>query len=148
MRYKKLFTVKEWSKFKKIKVKEIDGIKYYYDMQELMCKKYDIILTDYKTKSEQIIIFLKKINMKNINKGIDSFNKAVQAFGGSMDQLSKDLTSSEKDQSGKDKENMEKIWGKSSKSGVKIWSDHTKRESKSRSREDEMNLEKIWGKRK
>ncbi len=148
MRYKKLFTVKEWSKFKKIKVKEIEGIKYYYDIQELMCKKYDIILTDYKTKSEQIIIFLKKINMKNINKGIDSFNKAVQAFGGSMDQLSKDLTSSEKDQSGKDKENMEKIWGKSSKSGVKIWSDHSKSESKSRSREDEMNIEKIWGKRK
>ena len=148
MRYKKLFTVKEWNKFKKIKVKEIDGIKYYYDIQELMCKKYDIILTDYKTKSEQIIIFLKKINMKNINKGIDSFNKAVQAFGGSMDQLSKDLTSSEKDQSGKDRENLEKIWGKSSKSGVKIWSDHTKRESTSRSKEDEMNMEKIWGKRK
>ncbi len=148
MRYKKLFTVKEWSKFKKIKVKEIEGIRHYYDMQELMCKKYDIILTDYKTKSERIIIFLKKINMKNINKGIDAFNKAVQAFGGSMGQLSKDLSSSEKDQSGKDKQNLEKIWGKSSKSGVKIWSDHSKSESESRSRKDEMNLEKIWGKQK
>ncbi|GEM_PF-806153 len=147
MRYKKLFTVKEWSKFKKIKVKEIEGIKYYYDIQELMCKKYDIILTDYKTKSEQIIIFLKKINMKNINKGIDTFNKAVQAFGGSMDQLSKEFASSKNDNSSKDKENLEKLWGKSS-TNVKIWSDHSNRESKSRRTQDEMNLEKIWGKRK
>ncbi len=148
MRYKKLFTVKEWSKFKKTKVKEIDGIKYYYDMQELMCKKYDIVLTDYKTKREQIIIFLKKINMKNINKGIDAFNKAVQAFGGSMDQLSKDLDGSEKSQSDNDKKNLEEIWGKSSKGDVKIWSDHSTIESKSRKRQDETNIEKIWGKRK
>ncbi len=145
MRYKKYFTVKQWKKFKKTQVK---GTKHYLNLQEFMCKKYDIILIDYKTKRERVTIFLKKINMKNINKGIDAFNKAVQAFGGSMDKLSKDLGSSEKDQSGKDKENMEKIWGKSSKSGVKIWSDHSKSESKSRSRRDEMNLEKIWGKRK
>ena len=148
MKNKKHYTVKEWKKFKKIKVKEIDGIKYYYDMQELMCKKYDIILTDYKTKSEQIIIFLKKINMKNINKGIDTFNKAVQSFGGSMDQLSKDLGSSKKHQSEKDRENLEKVWGKSSKSGVKIWSNHHIREYESRRTKDKMNLEKIWGKRK
>ena len=117
MKNKKFYTVKEWKKFKKIKVKEIDGIKYYYDMQELMCKKYDIILTDYKTKRERIIKIFEKINMKNINKSIDAFNKAVQAFGGSMDQLSKDLGSSKKHHSSKDKKNLEKIWGKSSKSG-------------------------------
>jgi len=147
MKNEKYYTVKEWNKFKKAKVKEIEGIKHYYDMQELLCKKYDIILTDYKTKRERIIIFLKKINMKNINKGIDTFNKAVQAFGGSMDKLSKDLDGSEKSQSGNDKKNLEEIWGKSS-TNIKIWSDHSITESKSRRKQDETNIEKIWGKRK
>ena len=99
------------------------------------------------TKKKLIISILKKINLKNINKGIDTFNKAVQAFGGSMDQLSKELGSSKNDNSSKDKENLEKLWGKSS-TNVKIWSDHSNRESKSRRTQDEMNLEKIWGKRK
>ena len=148
MKNKKYFTVKQWRKFKKTQVKEVNGIKHHLDMQELMCKKYDIILTDYKTKRERIIIFLKKINMKNINKGIDTFNKAVQSFGGSMDQLSKEFGSPKNDNSSKDKENLEKLWGKSSQSSVKIWSDHSIRESKSRRTQDEMNLEKIWGKRK
>ena len=147
MKNKKYFTVKQWRKFKKIKVIEFNGIKHYQDIQELMCKKHDIILTDYKTKREQVIIFLKKINMKNINKGIDTFNKAVQAFGGSMDQLSKEFGSSKNDNSNKDKENLEKLWGKSS-TNVKIWSDSSKIESKSRITQDQMNLEKIWGKRK
>ena len=132
MRYKKYFTVKQWKKFKKTKVK---GVKHNVDTQELMCKKYDIILTDYKTKRERIIIFLKKINMKNINKGIDTFNKAIQAFGGSMDQLSKEFGSSEKVQPSKDKENLEKLWGKSS-TNVKIWSNSDTRESKSRITQD------------
>jgi len=147
MKNKKYYTVKEWKKFKKIKVIEFNGIKHYQDIQELMCKKYDIILTDYKTKRERVIIFLKKINMKNINKAIDTFNKAVQEFGGSMDQLSKEFGSPKNDNSSKDKENLEKLWGKS-KSDVKIWSNHSIRESKSRRTKDEMNLEKIWGKRK
>ena len=147
MKNKKYFSVKQWRKFKKIQVKEVNGIKHHMDMQELMCKKYDIILTDYKTKRERIIIFLKKINMKNINKGIDTFNKAVQAFGGSMDQLSKEFGSSKNDNSSKDKENLEKLWGKSS-DNVKIWSNSSKIESKSRRTQDQMNLEKIWGKRK
>jgi len=148
MKNEKYYTVKEWNKFKKTKVKEIDGIKHYYDMQELMCKKYNIILTDYKTKREKCIIFLRKINMKNINKGIDTFNKAVQAFGGSMDKLSKELDGSEKSQSDNHKKNLEEIWGKSSKGDVKIWSDHSITESKSRKRQDKMNIEKIWGKKK
>ena len=85
--------------------------------------------------------------MKNSNKGIETFNKAVQAFGGSMDQLSKEYGSPKNDNSSKNKENLEKLWGTSS-DNVKIWSDHSIRESKSRRTKDQMNLEKIWGKRK
>ena len=76
-------------------------------------------MTDYKTKRERVIIFLKKINMKDINKGIDTFNKAVQAFGDSMDAMTKELSSDiEKSnreleaREKKNKENLEKIWGK------------------------------------
>jgi len=76
-------------------------------------------LTDYKTKSKRVIIFLKKINMKDINKGIDTFNKAVQAFGNSMNTMTKELSSDieksnkeSKIREKKNKENLEKIWGK------------------------------------
>ena len=78
-------------------------------------------MTDYKTKRERVIIFLKKINMKDINKGIDTFNKAVQAFGDSMDAMTKELSS-----------DIEK----------------SNRESEARERKNKENLEKIWGKRK
>ena len=78
-------------------------------------------MTDSKTKRERVIIFLKKINMKDINKGIDTFNKAVQAFGDSMDAMTKELSS-----------DIEK----------------SNRESEARERKNKENLEKIWGKRK
>ena len=76
-------------------------------------------MTDHNTKRERVIIFLKKISMKDISKGIDSFNKAVQAFGDSMDAMTKELSSdieksnrASKDMEKKNKENLEKIWGK------------------------------------
>jgi len=62
---------------------------------------------------------LKKINMKNINEGMDTFNKAVQDFGGSMNTLTKEMSSDieksnreSKIREKKNKENLEKIWGK------------------------------------
>ena len=146
MRNKKLYTIKQWKKFKKTLIRTNDGAQNHVDIQELMCKKYDIILTDHKTKRELVITILKKINAKNINDGIYTFNKAVQAFGGSMEQLSKDLGSSKKSKSSKDKENLEKLLGKpkgKSSNNVKIWSDSPR--SESRRKKDEMNLEKLWG---
>ena len=92
--------------------------------------------------------YLKKINKKNIDKGIDTFNKAVQAFGSSMDQITKEIGSSKKVKSNNDKKNLEKLWGKpkseSTNSDVKIWSD--KSENDSQKSKDQINLEKIWGK--
>ena len=64
---------------------------------------------------------LKKINMKNINKGIDTFNKAVQDFGDSMNTITKEISS-----------DIEK----------------SNRESKIREKKNKKNLEKFWGKRK
>ena len=68
---------------------------------------------------KSIIVILKKINMKNINNGIDTFNKAVQAFGDSMDTMTKEISSdikkSDKEskiREKKNKENLDKLWGK------------------------------------
>ena len=62
---------------------------------------------------------LKKINMKNINKGIKTFNKIVQDFGDSMNTITREFSSDiEKSNRGskvrekKNKENLDKIWGK------------------------------------
>lgn len=129
MKQKKLYTTKQWRKFKKIHVKEINGIKNYFDVQEIMCKKYDVILTDYKTKQEKIISVLKKINFKNFDHGMDTFNNMMNDFGKSMSELSKEFESSEKNKT----------------SNVKIWPDFSKKEVH---RNDEINLEKIWGKKK
>ena len=56
-----------------------------------------------------LVIILKKINAKNINKGLDIFNKIMKDFGSSMDQLTKELNSTNKNKSNNDKENLEKI---------------------------------------
>ena len=62
---------------------------------------------------------LKIINMKNINHGIDTFNKLVQDFGKSMDTMTKemsaDIEKSNRDsevRERKNKENLDKIWGR------------------------------------
>ena len=67
-----------------------------------------------------------EINQKNINKGLDTFNKSVQDFGDSMDKLTKELN-------------------ESPKNNIKIWSD--KSENDSQNSRDEINLGKIWGKK-
>ena len=49
MRYRKYYTVAEWKKFDQW-AERINGIDI--TSQEIMCKKYDIILTDYQTADE------------------------------------------------------------------------------------------------
>ena len=122
MRIRKYFTVKEWQKFK---------TNDYFDMQELLCQKYDVILSDYQTKKQKTFSLLQKINLKNFEKGITEFSKLVQSFGNSMDQFTAEIN----DKKISDKKNLESIWG-SSKKQTPIWSDN-----------DSDNLEKIWGKR-
>lgn len=68
---------------------------------------------------KQIKILFNKINIKNINKGIDTFNKTVQDFGDSMgsmrQEMSSDIEKSNREfeiREQKNKENLDKIWGK------------------------------------
>ena len=123
MRIRKYFTVKEWQKFK---------TNDYFDMQELLCQKYDVVLSDYQTKKQKTFSLLQKINLKNFEKGITEFSKLVQSFGNSMDQFTAEIN----DKKISDKKNLESIWGPSKKQ-TPIWSDS-----------DSDNLKKIWGKRK
>ena len=132
MRNRKYFAVKEWNRFKN---------NDYFDMQEMLCQKYDVILTDYQTKREKLFSALKKINLKNLDKGITEFSKLVQSFGGSMDQLTREIDS----QTSEDKDNLDSVWGKSENS-VPIWSS-SENSSDSQS-QHKANLEKIWGKKK
>ena len=122
MRIRKYFTVKEWQKFK---------TNDYFDMQEMLCQRYDVILSDYQTKKQKTFSLLQKINLKNFNKGITGFSKLVQSFGNSMDQFTAEIN----DKKISDKKNLDSIWGPSKKQ-TPIWSDN-----------DSDNLEKIWGKR-
>ena len=122
MRIRKYFTVKEWQKFK---------TNDYFDMQELLCQKYDVVLSDYQTKKQKTFSLLQKINLKNFDKGITEFSKLVQSFGNSMDQFTAEIN----DKKISDKKNLESIRGPSKKQ-TPIWSDN-----------DSDNLEKIWGKR-
>ena len=122
MRIRKYFTVEEWQRFKQ---------NDYFDMQELLCQKYDVILSDYQTKKQKTFSLLQKINLKNFDKGITGFSKLVQSFGNSMDQFTAEIN----DKKTSDKKNLESIWGPSKKQ-TSIWSDN-----------DSDNLEKIWGKR-
>ena len=71
---RKFYTVKEWKRFDKIAERE-NGIDI--TMQEVLLKRYDVILTDYKTKGEKIKGILNKFNAENLNKGITTFNKGV-----------------------------------------------------------------------
>ena len=130
MRTRKYFTVREWNRFKN---------NDYFDMQDMLCQKYDVILTDYKTKREKVFSALKKINLRNFDKGVTEFSKLVQSFGGSMDQLTREINS----QKSKDADNLDLVWGKPGNS-VPIWGD-CKNDFDSQYQD---NLEKIWGKRK
>ena len=72
MRYTKRYTMEEWNRFDKTSTKSINGKEYTMNMQEYLCKKYKIIITNYKTKQERKI---EKINglMDGVFNGIDKF---------------------------------------------------------------------------
>ncbi len=99
------FTVKEWNRFT-------------WSMQEVICKKYDVILTDYQTRKEKLISLLNKINMKNFNKGMDIFNKSLNKFGKTVDSLTKSNSVQDKNTEKRSSYSKEGIWGKES---VSFW---------------------------
>src|SRR3972149_9692962 len=81
LRYPKKFTVKAWKKFD-------------LTQQDILCCRYDIILTDYKTRKEKIFSVMDKFSPKNIDKGIKVMNKGLSQFSKTIDELDKGLNQS------------------------------------------------------
>jgi len=144
MKQKKFYTVKQWQRFKS---------NDYFDMQEMLCQRYDVILTDYKTRKEKIISVLKKFNQKNFDKSMTQFNNFMKDFRNSMDQLTREIDSPKRrglpnrkiSSRRKNRDNLNLVWEKSD-SSVPIWS-NSKNYDDSQSKH-EANLEKIWGRKK
>ncbi len=135
------FTVKEWNRFT-------------WSIQEVICKKYDVILTDYKTRKEKTLLLL-KINMKNFNKGMDTFNKSLNKFSKTVDSLTNNKSGfTEYDQGksmdetlGKTGSTKDAIWSKPVRlndSPVSIWPEKPTRTESDKLKRDHMS---IWGKR-
>jgi len=143
MKQKKFYTVKQWQRFKS---------NDYFDMQEMLCQRYDVILTDYKTRKEKIISVLKKFNQTNFDKSMTQFNNFMKDFGNSMDQLTREIDSPQYKESSnrkvssrrKNRDNLDLVWGKSNNS-VPIWG--TSEDNCDSQSQHKANLEKIWGKR-
>jgi hypothetical protein len=143
MKTNKFYTVKQWSKFKS---------NDYFDMQEMLCQRYDIILTDYKTRKEKIISVLKKFNQKNFDKSMTQFGDFMKDFGNSMDQLTREIDALKQKGSRykkaqskrKNRDSPDLVWRKSNNS-VPIWG--TSEDNYDSQSQHKANLEKIWGKK-
>ena len=86
MRYTKFYTVKEWKKFDKTAERE-NGIDI--TMQEILLKKYNIILTDHMTRKEKVKVqrekLRKKLTIKNIQKATKAISKGINGFSREME---------------------------------------------------------------
>jgi hypothetical protein len=73
------FTAHEWNRFA-------------WNMQEVLCIRYNVILTDHKTTKEKTMSVLNKINIKNFNKGITTFVKSLNNFCKTIDSFTANTT--------------------------------------------------------
>ena len=128
MRYEKHYTVKEWKRFNRIVERENGND---ITAQELLCKKYDVILTDYKvnpllnyrnlSKKDLAVKIAKNFNMKNFDKGMKIFDQGLKSFTDSIDAVTSQLGSGN---------NKTKLWSES-KSKTKLWGDKRQNNTKS-----------------
>lgn len=86
MRYPKKYTVKEWKRFS-------------WTMQEKLCERYIVILTDHKTKSLKDMISPKNINQKldATVKILDKISRTLNSFDGSKIKMFKGVSQREYD---------------------------------------------------
>ena len=72
--YKRYKRKMPWKAFKK----------FGWTKGQVLCEKYDLIITDHETKSEKALRIAKKFNMTNLNKGINKINNGVSQFSEMM----------------------------------------------------------------
>jgi len=98
LRYKKEYTWNEWNNFDRNFVKKVGGKKYVLNMQEYLCKKYDVTITNYKTpRQRQNESITKKIDkvfsvidkmFSGIDKCFDGLDKALNHIDKVSDTIS------------------------------------------------------------
>ena len=64
--------------------------RYSIKDQERLCNKHEIILVDHQTNKEKI---LKKLTIKNLFIGIDTFNRGMDVFSKTLDESLKQFSS-------------------------------------------------------
>ena len=145
MKYTKHFTWKAWKKFN-TSVQPDNTFSFinfhtkkkesydYLTMQEVLLKKYKIILDEYEPKwPRRYHSITAVVNQKNLDKSITSFNKMVNAFSSGLGDTAQTKRKSKKDHDvlfGKSKSTTA-LWEKSKKTS--IWGDKPKRKSKKKS---------------
>jgi len=147
------FLHKEWDRLKTFQKEQVNNEIFYMDIQMLLCQKYNIIITDWLPKwTRRYKIFIKYVNMKNFNKGIDMFNKGVEQFSGAVNEIGKETSGTKSSRLGQKraKKNVTKLWGKkkpSTKSQVRIWNEPREPKRKKYERKKDKhknNLKKLW----
>ena len=134
MKYTKEYTVKEWKRFDRIAEREND---IDITMQEVLLKKYEIILTDYKTKKEKIKHILNKFNAENLNKGITKFNKGIDQFSKIV--AAKPTSKRKSSSFGMSQREYDNLFGKHRKvkgNTVNFWGEDHKTRNKKKKRDD------------
>jgi hypothetical protein len=91
VRPKRYWTVQQWKKVRKTHEKRIGDNTYYLDMQEMLCKKFDIILVNYRTKREIAMGIIKAVNFRNFDRGMKIFDDAMKEFDSMMKDFGKEL---------------------------------------------------------
>lgn len=76
------YTVKQWKKLDVERVRHIGKRRYYLNMQEVLCRKYEIILLNHKTKREKLDRILDCITFTNLNQKIDTFQRIMKKMDG------------------------------------------------------------------
>ena len=115
--------------------------RYDDEEQEKILKKYDVILTNHKTRKERAYSILKKFNKRNLDKGMDKFNKGVDSFSSALKQIHIDESAIDP---------IEGTWGKKKSlpdaTGI-MWGRKAKPAGRRRAKPREPNYrEQFWGK--
>ena len=159
IRPRKYFTLLQWKQFKKFLPTDIDGETFYIDLQQTMCEKFKIIITDHINRKkvgkmaptpikEKLTAFIKNlpsnITLKNFDKGMKKFDKGMIQFSKAINTLTSGLGDSSVDLSkiagnnyskrSREKQNKKNL-------GILLG---TKNKNKKTKRDS--NLNKLWGK--
>lgn len=82
--------MEEWDKFDRNFVKKVGDKEYVLNMQECLCKKYDITITNYKTPKQRRSIKINKV-IDRVFSGIDKGFVGLDKFFHGLDNAFKQI---------------------------------------------------------